>query len=217
MTIYTNSGLQMSMQSAVAAAKTITAITNAAPGVFGCTANGYSNGDLLLLEIEGMTQLNKRVVEVVSVATDTFQIAGPDGATGMDTTNFGTFTSGTAKKLTMGTSITGCQGFTSSGGDIKFEDSTTVQDTVDKQIVTGASALSYGLDLQWDPANAGQQAMQAAFEVRASKAFRIQWPSGAYVMFYGSVGYSGAPGGAKQGITTTNAAIAAEGNLTIAA
>ncbi|MDO9007223.1 MAG: phage tail tube protein [Thiobacillus sp.] len=217
MTIYTNSGLQMSMQSAIAAANTITAITNAAPGVFSCTANGYSNGDLLLLEIEGMTQLNKRVVEVVSVATDTFQIAGPDGATGMDTTNFGTFTSGTAKKLTMGTSITGCQGFTSSGGDIKFEDSTTVQDTVDKQIVTGASALSYGLDLQWDPANAGQQAMQAAFEVRASKAFRIQWPSGAYVMFYGSVGYSGAPGGAKQGITTTNAAIAAEGNLTIAA
>ncbi|MDP3213510.1 MAG: hypothetical protein Q8S73_05365, partial [Deltaproteobacteria bacterium] len=123
MTIYTNSGLQMSMQSAIAAANTITAITNAAPGVFSCTANGYSNGDLLLLEIEGMTQLNKRVVEVVSVATDTFQIAGPDGATGMDTTNFGTFTSGTAKKLTMGTSITGCQGFTSSGGDIKFEDS----------------------------------------------------------------------------------------------
>lgn len=217
MTIYTNAGLTMSMQSAVAAAKTITAVTNAAPGVFSCTANGYSNGDLLLLEIEGMTELNKRVVEVVSVGTDTFQVAGPDGTTGMDTTNFGTFTSGTAKKLTMGTSITGCQGFSSSGGEIKFEDSTTVQDTVDKQIVTGATALSYSLEMQWDPANAGQQAMQAAFETRASKAFKITWPSGAYVAFYGSVGYSGAPGGGKQGITITNAAIAAEGNLTMCA
>jgi len=217
MTIYTNSGLAMSMQSAVAAAKTITAVTNAAPGVFSCTANGYTNGDLLLLEIEGMTELNKRVVEVVSVATDTFQVAGPDGTTGMDTTNFGTFSSGTAKKLTMGTSIVGCQGFNSSGGEIKFEDSTTVQDTVDKQIVTGATALSYSLEMQWDPASTGQQAMQSAFEVRASKAFKITWPSGAYVAFYGSVGYSGAPGGSKQGITTTNAAIAAEGNLTMCA
>lgn len=217
MTIYTNSGLAMSMQSAIAAPKTITAITKAAPGVITSTAHGYSNGDLLLLEIEGMTQLNKRVVEVVSVATDTFQIAGPDGTTGLDTTNYGTFTSGTAKKLTMATSITGVQTFGSSGGDIKFVDSTTVMDTYDKQIVTGATALSYNLGMQWDPANAGQQAMQAAFEARASKAFKITWPSGAYAMWYGSVGYTGAPGGDNQGITTTQAAVSTEGNLTMAA
>lgn len=217
MTIYTNSGLQMTMQSAIAAAKTITGITKAAPGVITSVAHGYANGDILLLEIEGMTQLNKRVVEVMSVAVDTFQIVGPDGVTGLDTTSFGTFTSGTAKKLTMGTSVTGVQGFSSNGGDIKFEDSTTVQDTEDKQTVTGATAMSYSLEMQWDPANAGQQAMKAAFEARASKAFRIQWPSGAYVMFYGSVGYSGAPGGNKQGITTTQAAVSVEGNLTMSA
>lgn len=217
MTIYTNSGLAMAMQSAIAAAKTISAITKAAPGVVTATAHGYSNGDIVLLEVEGMTQLNKRVVKVMSIATDTFQITGPDGVTGLDTTNFGTFTSGTAKKLTMGTSITGVQGFSSSGGDIKFVDSTTVHDLVDKQIVAGANALSYSLDLQWDPANAGQAAMQAAFEARASKAFKITWPSGAYAMWYGSVGYSGAPGGDKQGITTTAAAISCEGNLTMSA
>lgn len=217
MTIYTNSGLAMSMQSAIAAAKTITGITKAAPGVITAVAHGYSNGDLVLLEVEGMTELNKRPFEVANVATDTFQLVGPDGTTGLDTTNFGTFSSGTAKKLTMGTSITGVQGFRSSGGEIKFTDSTTVHDTHDKQIVSGATALSYSLDMQWDPANAGQQAMQAAFEARASRAFKITWPSGAYVMFYGSIGYSGAPGGEKQGITTTSAAVSTEGNLTMAA
>lgn len=217
MTIYTNSGLAMSMQSAVATAKTIVSVTKAAPGVFTCTAHGFSNGDLVLIEAEGMTEVNKRVFELVNIATDTFQVVGPGGTTGLDTTNFGTFSSGTVAKLTMGTSITGCQGFSSNGGEIKFEDSTTVHDIIDKQIVTGATALSYSLDMQWDPANAGQQAMKAAFEARTSKAFRIQWPSGAYVMFYGSVGYSGAPGGSKQGITTTSAAISAEGNLTMAA
>jgi hypothetical protein len=117
----------------------------------------------------------------------------------------------------MGTSITGVQGFSSSGGEIKFEDTTTVHDTVDKQIVVGASALSYSLEMQWDPAAPGQLAMKTAFESRASKAFRIQWPSGAYAMWYGSVGYSGAPGGNKQGVTTTNAAISTEGNLSLSA
>jgi len=217
MTIYTNSGLAMSMQSAVAAAKTLATATNAAPGVFGSTGHGFSNGDILLLEVEGMTEMNKRVVEVVSTATDTFQVAGPDGTTGLDTTDFGVFTSGTAKKLTMGTSITGVQNFSSNGGEIKFTPSTTVHDTSDKQIVTGATAVSYTLEMQWDPANAGQQAMQSAFESRATRAFKITWPSGAYAMFYGSIGYSGAPGGESQGITTTPAAVSVEGNLTMAA
>ncbi|MBC2731381.1 phage tail tube protein [Thiobacillus sp.] len=217
MTIYTNSGLAMTMQSAEAAAKTITSITNAAPGVVGITGHGYSNGDIVLLEVEGMIELNKRPFEVANVATDTLQLVGPDGTTGLDTTNFGAFVSGTAKKITLGTSITGVQGFSSSGGDIKFADSTTVQDLIDKQIVAGANALSYSLQMQWDPASAGQQAMKTAFETRASRVFKIAWPSGAYAMWYGSVGYNGAPGGDKQGITTTSAAITAEGNLTMAA
>lgn len=218
MAIYTNSGLAMSMQSAIAAAQTISSVTKVAPGVITTSAaHGYANGDIILLEVNGMIELDKRVVEVMAVTSTTFQIVGPDGVTGLDTTLFSTFSSGTAKKLTLGTSITGVQGFSSSGGDIKFEDSTTVHDTVDKQIVVGANALSYSLEMQWDPASAGQAAMKAAFESRTSKAFRIQWPSGAYVMFFGSVGYSGAPGGNKHGITTTSAAVSAEGNITISA
>lgn len=217
MTIYTNSGLVMAMQSAIAAAKTISAITKAAPGVFSSTAHGYINGDIVLLEIEGMVELNYGVFEVANVATDTFQIVGPDGATGIDTTLFNTFVSGTAKKLTMGTSITGVQGFSSGGGDVKFVDTTTVHDFRDKQRAVGATAMSYALDLQWDPANVGQAAMKAALETGAAKAFKVTWPSGAYAMWYGSVGYSGAPGGEKQGVTTTRAALAMDGPLTMAA
>jgi hypothetical protein len=217
MTIHTNSGLIMAMQSAIAAAKTISAVTKAAPGIFTSAAHGYSNGDFILLEIEGMVEINKCVYEVMSIATDTFQLVGPDGVTGLDTTGFSTFSSGTAKKLTFGTSITGVQEYSPSGGDIKFEDTTTVHDTRDKQTAIGVTAMSYALTIQWDPANAGQAAMRAAFDVRASKAFRITWPSGAYVAWYGSVGYNGAPGGSKQGVTTTQAALSTEGNMTVSA
>lgn len=214
MTIYTNAGLAMLMQSAIAAAKTITAATNADPGVFTSVAHGYSDGDLILLEVDGMPTLDKRIFQIYAKATDTFQLEDIDGASGIDTTSLGTFLSGTAKKLTMGTSISGVQEFSPSGGDPKFVPTTTVHDLTDKQTVLGATALSYGLTMQWDPANTGQQAMNAAFLAAASRAFKITWPSGRYVMFYGTVGYNMAPGGASQGVTTSPAALALEGHPT---
>jgi hypothetical protein len=79
------SNVAIAMQSALAAAKTITAITKANPGVATSPAHGYSAGTYLLLTVAGMFQLDQRVVRVASPATDTFQLEG------IDTTNFDTF------------------------------------------------------------------------------------------------------------------------------
>lgn len=215
MTVRTNSGLKLYQQSAIGAAKTLTAATNAAPGVFTSTAHGFVNGDVVLLEVQGMVEVNNRLFKVRNVAANTFELADISGASSVDTTNFGVFSSGTAKLITLGTSITGVQGFSPAGGDIKTVDSTTVHDTVDTEIVVGASAMSYELQMQWDPGNAAQQAMRAAFDVRASKAYKILWPDGAHVLFYGTVGYTMAPGGEKQGVTTSPAKIAMQGALTV--
>lgn len=217
MTIHTNSGLKLYMQSAIAAAATISAITKAAPGVLTSTGHTFVNGDVVLLEVQGMVELHGRLFKVVNKATDTFQIAGVDGTTGVDTTNFNTFSSGTAKKVTLGTSINGVQDFNFSGGEIKTEDSTTVNDLIDTQIVVGATAQSADMTMQWDPSDAAQQAMIAAFSTRANKAFKCLWPDGAFALWYGTVGYTGAPGGGKQGITTSPAKITMLGGLTICA
>jgi hypothetical protein len=214
MTVRTNSGLQMFMESAIAASKTITAITLATPGVVSSTTHGYSNGDIVLIECLGMLQLNGRLFKVVSVAADSFQLAGPDGTTGLDTSGYTAFTSGTAKKVTLGTTITGCMDFNAAGGDIKTVDTTTVHDTQDTEIVVGATAQSYDMTVQWDPSAAAQQYMKAAFIARANKAFKIRWPDGAYILFYGTVGYTGAPGGGKQGVTTSPAKISMLNSLT---
>lgn len=214
MTVRTNSGLQMFMESAIGAAKTITAISQAAPGVVSSTAHGFTNGDIVLLEVQGMLELHGRLFKVVNAATDSFQLAGPDGSTGLATTDFTAFTSGTAKEITLGTTITGCMDFNAAGGDIKTIDATTVHDTQDVEVVVGATAQSYDMTVQWDPAAASQQAMKAAFIARANKAFKIKWPDGAYILFYGTVGYTGAPGGGKQGVTTSPAKISMLGSLT---
>lgn len=214
MAIYKNSGLRMAMQSAIAAAKTITSITNAAPGVVTSTAHGFTNGDFVLLEVSGMVELNNRIFQVMNVAANSFNLESVDGVTGIDTTSYGVFSAGTAKLVTFGTTISGVQGFAPSGGDVKFLDTTTVQDTNDKQITAGSTALSYGLTMQWDPADTAQAAMRAASDIGDAKAFRIMWPNNTYVVFYGTVGYSGAPGGDNQGVTTSPAAIALSGNPT---
>jgi hypothetical protein len=214
MTVRTNSGLQMFMESAIASPMTITGITLANPGVVSSTAHGYSNGDIVLIECLGMLQLNGRLFKVVSVAADSFRLAGPDGATGLDTSGYTAFTSGTAKKVTLGTTITGCMDFNAAGGDIKTVDTTTVHDTQDTEIVVGATAQSYDMTVQWDPSASAQQYMKAAFIARANKAFKIRWPDGAYILFYGTVGYTGAPGGGKQGVTTSPAKISMLNSLT---
>lgn len=217
MTIKTNSGLKLFMESAIATAKTISGITKAAPGVVSSTTHGFVNNDIVLLEVQGMVELNGRLFKVVNVAADTFQLAGVDGTTGIDTTLYNTFSSGTAKKVTLGTSITGVQEFTFSGGDIKTVDTTTVNDLVDTQIVVGAAAQAADLTMQWDPSSAAQQAMISAFQTRANKGFKVMWPDGAFVLWYGTVGYTGAPGGGKQGVTTSPAKITMLGGLTVCA
>lgn len=217
MTIKTNSGLKLFMESAIATAKTISGITKAAPGVVSSTTHGFTNNDIVLLEVQGMVELNGRLFKVVNSAADTFQLAGVDGSTGIDTTLYNTFSSGTVKKVTLGTSITGVQEFTFSGGDIKTVDTTTVNDLVDTQIVVGAAAQAADLTMQWDPSSAAQQAMIAAFQTRANKGFKVMWPDGAFVLWYGTVGYTGAPGGGKQGVTTSPAKITMLGGLTVCA
>ena len=109
------------------------------------------------------------------------------------------------------------QDFSFSGGEIKTVDTTTVNDQVDTQIVVGATAQSADLTLQWDPTNAAQQAMLAAFKTRANKGFRLVYPDGAQVLWYGTVGYTGAPGGGKQGVTTSPAKITMLGGLNVMA
>jgi len=211
MTIYTNSGLKMSMESAIAASKAIATLTNAAPGVVGIVGHGYTDGDILLVECEGIDELNGRLFVVFNSATDTFELADVGGAAGISTLAMGTFTSGTVKLVTLGTSVSGVQEFAPAGGDPKFVDTTTVHDKTSKQIVVGANAQSFGLTFQWDPANTAQAAMLAAYAAAASKGFKILWPNGTFMLFYGSVGFTGMTGGASQGVTTTPAAISLEG------
>jgi hypothetical protein len=80
-------------------AQSITSISKANPGVVGKVAHGYSNGDRLYLSsMVGMTQLANREVVVAGAAADTFNLTDSDG-NNIDTTGYGTFTSGNMAEI----------------------------------------------------------------------------------------------------------------------
>ena len=203
------SSVAVSVQSALASAKTITAITKANPGVVSSTAHGYSNGDYVFLSVSGMYQINDKVVRVASVATDSFSLEG------VDTTLFDTFVSGTAEKITFGNSITTATNVSSSGGNFEFIDSTTIHASAKSQLPGLPEATSFTMDHIWDVSDAGLLALKAASDNQAKRAFKFTFGTGGKIMaFSGYVGASLIPGGSAQQLVTTPSVITMNGTPT---
>ena len=208
------SNVAIAMQSALAAAKTLTAITKASPGVVSSTAHGYSNGDFVYLEVQGMWQLHGRVFRVASVATDTFQLEDVSGGTGLSTAAFDTFSSGSAYKITFGTSITTATSMNVSGGDYSMIDTTTIHGNQKSEVPGLPNSLSMTFDNLWDPTDAGQAAMKSASDAQAIGAFKFTFGAGKIMVFAGYVGFAGAPAGSAQDKVTSQAVITAHGTPT---
>jgi Phage tail tube protein, TTP len=196
-------------QSALAAADTVTAITKANPGVATATAHGFVNGDFVLLTVQGMYQVDGKVVRVANKTNDTFELEG------INTTTYETFSSGTAELITFGNSITTATSMSATGGDFDFIDTTTIHMNRKTQIPGLSNPETYTFDNLWDIADAGQVAMKAASDAQAQRAFKFTFGTGGPIMvFTGYVGFTGAPGGNAQDKVTSSASITAFGTPT---
>ena len=195
----------VSVQSALAATKTITAITKASPGVVSSTTHGYSNGDYVLLTVQGMYQVNYRVFRVSSVAADSFALEGEDS------TNYGTFVSGTAQKITFGTSLATLTSINASGGDFDFIDTTTIHDNIKTQVPGLPNPATYNFDSFWDPSDAGLVALTSASDSQAQRAILFAFANGQKFTFNAYVGCSLSPTGSAQDLIKTSVVFTALG------
>lgn len=199
--------VRIDIQSALAAAITINAITKANPGVVTYTGTDPVNGDYALVTAQGMRELNYRVVRVANVngVGNTFELDG------LDTTTFGTFTSGTFQLITFGTSINTITEVSSSGGEAEFEDTTLVHDDIRTQAPTVFSALLTSMTSIWDPADPGLIALKAASDTKTERAIRITYANGKIFSQFGFIGATLAPGGNAPGKVTTPIVITGQG------
>lgn len=203
------SNIAIAVQSALAAADTITGITKANPGVATSTSHGISNGEYVLLTVQGMHQLDARVVRAANVTANTFELEG------VDTSGFDTFASGTAEVITFGTSLTTATSINASGGDFDFIDVTTIHDSVKKQIPGMPNPATFSFENIWDVSDAGLVALKSASDSQAKRAVRFTFANGQKLVFGGYVGCSMLPTGGAQEVVKTSAVITMFGKPTV--
>lgn len=204
------SQVAIAMQSALAAAVTVNAVTKAVGGVVTtASAHSLSNGDYVAMTAQGMWQINDRVFRVSSASGTTLTLEGED------TTSYDTFTSGSLQKITFGTSVTTATNLSSSGGNFDMIDTTTIHQNQKSQIPGLPAAASYDMDNIWDVSDAGLVALKQAYDAQSKRAFKFTFGTGGQIMvFTGYVGANLLPGGSAQQLVTTKAVISMSGSPT---
>lgn len=201
--------VQVSIQSALGTAKTISGISKASTGVATSTAHGFANGDYVLLSVQGMWQVDNRVFRAANVTANTFELEGEN------TLLYDTFSSGSAQVITFGTTMTTATGLTASGGDFDFIDITTIHDNVKKQIPGLASAATYSFENLWDPSDSALIAMKSASDNQAQRCIRFTFSGSQKVLFNGYIGATLLPAGSAQDKVVTQSVVTMFGRPTI--
>jgi hypothetical protein len=176
-------GTTLSVETARAATKAITGITNASPPVITATGSNYSAGDkLLLANIQGMQELNNCVIVVANPTADSFQ------AKGLDSTSFGAYTTGgDSYKLTL-TSVGTVTGIPTLFSGTAAEIKTTHLHSVAEEKEVGLPDFgSSNFDIITDTSDAGQAAANASLRVGSTLGWTVKLVNGKEAPFYAFV------------------------------
>lgn len=206
------SNVGIDVQSAIGTAINLSAITKATTGV--CTYTGSTApavGDYVFMSVNGMYQVNDRVLRVANVNTvaKTFELEGED------TTSYDTFTSGSFQVLTFGSSFSTVQNINVSGGEPEFADVTTIHDNVRKRTPTITSPLSLSMTNLYDLTDAGFIECNKAYKAKAKRAIRLRFGTGAKMVLIGYCSAAGLPAGQAQGVVQTTVNIEAQNIPTV--
>ncbi len=199
------SGVGVTIESARAAADTITAITKANPAVVSSTSHGLNDGDYVLISCTGMWQLNNRIVKVANKTADTFECSG------VNSTSYDTFSAGSAYALTFGTSLATATNVNATGGEPEFADVTTIHERVRTQVPVVTSPETFSFESLWDPSDAGLLALKSYSDALSPKGVKFTFADSSVYLFYGYISASLSPTGAAQEVVKTNVTITAFG------
>ncbi|WP_049810474.1 phage tail tube protein [Variovorax paradoxus] len=191
------SDVAVDVQTALAAPKTITAITKASPAVASSVAHGYADGDVLLLKVKGMIDLDYAVVRVDGSVTDAFSLEG------IDSTLFGDFVSGTAEKITFGASAATFTEVNAAGGESADVLVQTIHVRRGYNMPGNETPLVFTFGSLWVTDDPALVALKAASRARAVLAVRFTFSDGTLGLFAGVPAASMVPNGSAGALVTT--------------
>jgi hypothetical protein len=204
MAYYFPEGSAQTFSQTFAAAKTISAVTNANPAVATSTAHGYTSGDEILLT-SGWEDATDSVFQIEVVDANSFKILG------LDSVNTGFFAVGggvgTAQKISGWTAIPQVLTISASGGDARFTTVSPLAKRNSINIPTGFNATSITLSLAHDAANANYKTMLGISRNLSKVAFKQTISGGAVTYGYGYMNVSEMPSLNNNQVNTVQAAM----------
>lgn len=198
-------GAIVTLSTTLGSAKTVSALTNANPGVATSTAHGFVNGDIVLMN-SGWSNLNQKAVRVAGSVANAFNLDGIDTSlTSLYPAGSG---AGTAALVGGFTQITQIVGLGTSGGDQQYTNFSFLEQNYETQLPTIFSAQSLQLDIGDDPSLPGYLALKSAADARAYRVLKLALPDGSFILYYGQVSMNETPTLNKGQIMTVKATFA---------
>lgn len=197
------------IQTALGVSLTVSGISKANPAVLSYAAGDTdpANGEYFLIEASGMGQINNMVVRVIGVDTtaNTFQCEG------LDSTDFDTFVSATAKKITFGKTFATMLDFNMTGGDVKYTDNSDLHSEMDSEEPVGFTTLKATSNNRFIPTDPALLEAQAASRTKGKRAVLIRFSNSSKVAGYASVSAPMVPTGNKGAVVQTPLSLSFKG------
>lgn len=183
-------GTIFSIGTVLGTAKTISAISNANPGVASATTHGFTDGDIVMLS-SGWTALDGQVIRVDGSTTDAFNVEG------IDTSDTGQYPAGSgggsAREVTTWVAMSQVTDVAPSGGEQQFYQWRYMEERTQRQRPTLKTARSMAITLDYDPNLAWHAALLAADRSGSPVPFKATLPSGAEIYWSMYVAFDGEP------------------------
>lgn len=204
MSYYFPEGSKFYFSNTLAAAKSVTALTNANPAVATSVAHGYADGDIVLLD-SGWEDANDTLFKVDQLTADTFSVVGLNS---LDTNYYAAGSgTGSAQRISSWVEVPQVLGISTSGGDARFTTISPLAKRNDINVPTGFNAMSITLQLGHDPANANYQQMLDISRSLSKVGFKMVLSGGAVGYGYGYMSVAEAPSMNRNQANQVNAAI----------
>lgn len=174
-------GLRVEVSKTIGAAKTVSAVSNANPGVATSAAHGMAAGVVGFFdEVTGMVNLDGQAVRVHAPATDNFTLQG------LNTTNFPVFTGGKFSPVTAWSTLSKSTSYQIGGGDANKLKTTTLLDDIEQEENGLLAAQTVSIELNHETVDPEALTLinNAAME-QEYLVFRITFKDGAQRVFRG--------------------------------
>ena len=189
---------QVEVQSTLGSALTVSAVTKANPAVATSTSHGLSNGDVVIFDTEGMVQIDGIAVRVANVTTDTFELEG------VDSTAFGTFTSGTATEVTAWNTFASLQSIDLPNQEATRIDITTIHDTQRQETLGLPGSVTGTMSGLFSPSETAIVNIRNATRDTEPRAFRVTFETDQVGVFNADVSAGQGFSMSQNGVATSS-------------